>query len=134
VFDGTNGAYFVAACAEHDAIIWVFHNWSFLAVFLFKFECSKGAVFDAFSAAYAFFIVYGGVPRYFASGNSVPSFFWHFHEPLFVICSVVLSWQLFNIIVNLSVFLTYSEWIVCFCGRYGFGWLDRISMRRHLHL
>jgi len=92
VFDGASRAYSIAAGAEYDAIVWFLHGRSFLAVFLFKFECSKFAVFHAFSAAETSFIVYRWKPRNFASGNPVPSLLGHFED---------LDW--FRLVVILSI-------------------------------
>jgi hypothetical protein len=96
VFDCASWTYFIAACAEHDAVVWVFHHRSFLAVFIFKFESSKRTVFHAFSAPDAFLIVYCGVPGYFASGNSMPSFFRHFLNLVLEVVFVVLACTYFR--------------------------------------
>jgi len=77
MFDGTGRTYPIATCAQYNAVIWVLHNRLSFAVFFFKFVCAKFAVIDAFSATDAFLIVYGWVPWYLASWNSVPSVFRH---------------------------------------------------------
>ena len=75
--DGSDGAYLIAALAEYNAVVRVFHDCSFFAIFLFKFEGAVVAVFDAFSAGNAFFIVYCCVPGDFVSWDSIPDFFKH---------------------------------------------------------
>ena len=92
MFDGVGRTYFVATCAEYYAIVSVFDDWPLFALILFKFVCAEFAVFYAFSAADAFFIVYCGVPGYFESGNSVPKFLRHLFCSLLLvhICFVLL--------------------------------------------
>ena len=77
VFDGSDGAYLIATLAEYNAVIRVFHDCSFFAFFLFKFESAVVAVFYAFSAGNAFLIVYYWVPGDFVSRDSIPGFFNH---------------------------------------------------------
>jgi hypothetical protein len=68
-FDGAGRALFFAAGAEHHTIIGIFYDRSLFSLFLFKFVRAKFTVIYAFSAAYAFFIVYCWIPRYLASRN-----------------------------------------------------------------
>ena len=78
MFDCFGGTYCIASIAEDNTIVWIFYNGHLLAFDFFKFVGSEFTVFYAFSAADAFFVVYCGIPGYFASGNSMPSFFRHF--------------------------------------------------------
>jgi hypothetical protein len=76
--------YWIAACAGYHARIRFFYNRSFLAVLFLGCKYFHVAKVHTFAASNAFFIVYGWVPRYFASGNSVPRLFFRHFECLFI--------------------------------------------------
>jgi hypothetical protein len=78
VSDGSSGALGLTAFAENYAAMGLFYYGAFFSVFVFKFEHAHVTVFDAFSAAYAFFVVYCWTPRYLFSGNTVVFFLCRF--------------------------------------------------------
>ena len=82
--DGFAGALVFAACAEDDAVVGVFDDGAFFAVFFFPSERAECAVVYAFSAADAFFIVYCWIPRYLASMNTMICFFRHSFFTIFI--------------------------------------------------
>ena len=74
-FDGAGRASFFAACAEHHAIVKIFHDSFLSSFFRFEFVHSEFAVVYAFSAADAFLIVDCWTPMYLASRNAMICFF-----------------------------------------------------------
>lgn len=88
MFDGASRTDCIATAAEYHAVVWFFHDGNFLAVFLFKFECSQRAVFYAFSAADAFIITYSRMPGDFASRDAMPVFFSYFGDLLVGLCNM----------------------------------------------
>ncbi len=66
---GADWADVFATSTEYNACVWVYHGFLF-AIFLFKFEGAHVTEVYAFTAGYAFIVVYLWVPRYFVTRNS----------------------------------------------------------------
>ena len=87
--DGASRTNIFAASAKHYTSVRVFYDSYLFSFFFFKCKRFHVAVLYAFSAAYAFVIVYCWSPGYFVSRNTVICFFLARFYASILLCLVI---------------------------------------------